>query len=99
MKSPDPIDECQSPHSTLRLNAKTFTHSPLRFAMPRRNRHRRNGNILVMTALLMMTLMALLAFAIDLGYLYAVRTELQRSADSAAIAAAWELIDKEGQAG
>jgi Flp pilus assembly protein TadG len=44
----------------------------------------------------MTAMISLLAFAIDLGYAYSVRTELQRSADAAAIAAAWELIDKNG---
>jgi Flp pilus assembly protein TadG len=67
--------------------------------MSRRNSRIRRGNILVMTALLMTAMVALLAFAVDLGYVYAVRAELQRSADSAAIAAAWELIDKDGPAG
>jgi uncharacterized membrane protein len=60
---------------------------------------RREGNVVLMTALLMVGLVAVLAFAIDLGYLYSVRTELQRTADSAAIAAAWELIDQDGPAG
>jgi Flp pilus assembly protein TadG len=60
---------------------------------------RRKGNILVMTAVLMTGLVAVLAFAVDIGYIYAVRTELQRSADAAAIAAAWELIDKNGKPG
>lgn len=55
-------------------------------------RHR-SGNILVLTAFLMMGLFALLAFAVDIGYLNVVKTELQRSADSAAIAGAWRLID------
>jgi hypothetical protein len=64
--------------------------------MNRRNANRRRGNILVLTAVLMTALIALLAFAIDLGYAYTARTELQRSADAAAIAAAWELIDKNG---
>jgi Flp pilus assembly protein TadG len=67
--------------------------------MKPRKAKRRQGNILVMTALLMTVLIAMLAFAIDLGYAYSVRTELQRSADAAAIAAAWELIDKNGKAG
>src|SRR5688572_15335679 len=67
--------------------------------MNRRHYRSRRGNVLVMTALLMTTLIALLAFAIDLGYVYAVRSELQRSADAAAIAAAWDLIDKEGDPG
>lgn len=56
---------------------------------------RRRGNILVLTAVLMIFMMALLAFAIDWGYLLAVRTELQRSADAAALAAALELIEEE----
>jgi hypothetical protein len=34
-------------------------------------------------------------FAVDLGYLCPARDQLQRSADAAAIAAAWELIDEE----
>src|SRR5262245_15095940 len=67
--------------------------------MNRRKLRARKGNVLVMTAVLMTTLVALLAFAIDLGYVYAVRTELQRAADSAAIAATWELIDKDGDPG
>jgi hypothetical protein len=53
---------------------------------------RRKGNVLVMTAFMMIGMMALLAFSIDLGYLYVAKTELQRSADSAAMAAAWDLI-------
>src|SRR5262245_9434665 len=64
--------------------------------MKRRNATRRRGNILILTAVLMTALIALLAFAIDLGYAYTARAELQRSADAAAIAAAWELIDKKG---
>jgi Flp pilus assembly protein TadG len=55
-------------------------------------RHR-SGNVLVLTLFLMVALMAMLAFAVDLGYLNIVRTELQRSADAAAIAATWRLID------
>jgi len=65
----------------------------------KRRSHRRRGNIIVMTALLMVGLIGFLALAIDVGYLYSVRAELQRTADSAAIAAAWELIDKDGAAG
>ena len=67
--------------------------------MKSRIHHQRRGNIIVVTALLMTGLIAFAAFAIDLGYLYAVRVELQRCADASAIAAAWELIDKNGQAG
>jgi Flp pilus assembly protein TadG len=54
----------------------------------------RRGNVLILTAVLMIVMMGFLAFAIDLGYMFTVRTELQRSADAAAIAAAWELLDE-----
>src|SRR5437764_2137911 len=60
---------------------------------------RRRGNIVAMTAVLMVVMIAFVALAVDVGYLYTVRDELQRSADAAAIAAAWELIDKDGQTG
>ncbi len=60
---------------------------------------RRNGNITVLTALMMLPLLAMLAFAIDLGYLQLAREELQRTADAAAMAAAWELVDEEALAG
>jgi len=63
-------------------------------------RHRqRRGNVLVLTVFMMMAIFALLACAIDLGYLEVVQTELQRTADSAAIAAAWELIDERALCG
>jgi Flp pilus assembly protein TadG len=42
----------------------------------------------------MTALVAILAFAIDLGYLMVERAQLQRSADAAAMAAAWELADE-----
>src|SRR5437588_813083 len=67
--------------------------------MKRRTVQRRRGNVLVLTAFLMTGMIAVLAFAIDLGYAYSARTELQRSADAAAIAAAWELIDRNGKPG
>jgi hypothetical protein len=61
----------------------------------RRRTSRRSGNILVLTAFMMMGMMAVLAFAIDLGYLYVAKAELQRTADAAAMAAAWDLLDDE----
>src|SRR5438094_10497901 len=60
---------------------------------------RRRGSVLALTAVLMVVLIAFLAMAIDVGYLYTMRAELQRSADSAAIAATWELMDKNGKTG
>ena len=44
---------------------------------------RRRGNILALTAILMIVLIAFVALAVDVGYLYTVRNELQRSADAA----------------
>jgi len=65
----------------------------------KRTLDRRPGNIVAMTAVLMIVMIAFVALAVDIGYLYTVRNELQRSADAAAIAATWELIDKDGQVG
>jgi hypothetical protein len=42
----------------------------------------------------MVVMLAMLAFAIDVGYLAVAQSELQRSADAAAMAATWELIDQ-----
>lgn len=73
--------------------------------MPRRPIHRplhsrrRKGNILVLSALLMVLMMAMCAFAVDLGYLCIARSELQRSADAAAGAACWDLVNTSGPAG
>lgn len=58
---------------------------------PFRTPHRK-GVILVLTALLLVLMLAMIAFAVDLGYLNVARTELQRSADAAAIAATYDLI-------
>jgi len=62
-------------------------------------RHRRRGNVLMLTAVMMVLLMACVAFSVDVGYLYIARSELQRTADASAIAAAWELLDENAPAG
>ena len=62
----------------------------------RRFSDRRRGNIIVLSAFLMVVMLAFVAFAVDVGYLCVIRTELQRSADAAALAAAWELADEDG---
>ncbi|NQT16869.1 MAG: hypothetical protein HQ582_29195 [Planctomycetes bacterium] len=54
----------------------------------RNGNRRRRGAALVLTALLMVTAIGMVAFAIDLGYIVQVRTDLQRTADAAALAAA-----------
>ena len=58
------------------------------------HRGRRAGTVLVFTLFMMVAVIAMLAFAVDLGYVFVVRSELQRSADAAALAAAWELCDE-----
>jgi len=65
----------------------------------RGRRRRRKGTILVLTMFLMVCLIALLALTVDLGYLKVARTELQRSADAAAMAGTWELIDEAALSG
>ncbi|NUQ61326.1 MAG: hypothetical protein HUU20_02490 [Pirellulales bacterium] len=57
-----------------------------------RKKKDRAGNVLVLTAVMMIVMFALLAMAVDIGYLHVVGSELQRSADAAALSAAWELV-------
>jgi len=52
---------------------------------------RRRGNIVVLSAVLLVAMAAMAAFAIDLGYIADAKNELQRSADAAALAAAAHL--------
>ena len=62
-------------------------------------RSRREGNILLLSAFLMILMMAMTAFAVDLGYLCVARNELQRAADASAAAACYELVNEEGPQG
>jgi Flp pilus assembly protein TadG len=52
------------------------------------NRRQRAGTIIVLMAIMMVVLFAMLAFAMDIGYLGVSKTQLQAAADSAALAAA-----------
>jgi Flp pilus assembly protein TadG len=54
----------------------------------------RTGAILPMVAILMIFLLAMVAFAVDLGYIAVVQKELQNAADSAALAGASQLLDR-----
>lgn len=60
-------------------------------------RHRRykesRGAIVVLSALLMVFMLGMLAFAIDVGYMMSAKTDLQRSVDSAVFAGAGEMIN------
>ncbi|MDH3717450.1 MAG: pilus assembly protein TadG-related protein [Planctomycetota bacterium] len=57
----------------------------------RRSARNRRGALLVLSAFMMIVVLAMVAFAVDLGIIINARTEAQRAADSAALAAAWEL--------
>lgn len=54
----------------------------------------RRGAVAVLAAFILVALLTLVAFAVDLGYLLVERAQLQRTADAAAMAAAWELADE-----
>lgn len=60
--------------------------------IPRCPDSRRKGAIAVAAAILIPIFIAMLAFAIDCGYLLHKRSELQRSADAAALAAVRDLV-------
>lgn len=49
--------------------------------------HPRRGSTLVLAAVFLVLMLAMIGFAVDLGYVVLVRTQLQVAADSAAIAA------------
>ncbi len=53
----------------------------------------RQGAAAVFGVVLMLSLIALMAFTLDYGNIYVAQTELRRSADSSAMAACWELFD------
>jgi Flp pilus assembly protein TadG len=63
--------------------------------MRRARDSQRRGTVVVLAALLLIALFAMVAFAIDLGYIVHARTRLQRAADAAALAAAEKLPDQQ----
>src|ERR1041385_6653018 len=50
----------------------------------------RQGAITVLAAILAIVFIAMVAFCVDIGYVLSAKEELQRSADSSALAACWE---------
>lgn len=54
---------------------------------------RNKGQVLVLLALALFVLLGFAALAVDVGYMYTVRNELQRSADSGALAGASAFFD------
>lgn len=51
----------------------------------------RTGAVLVLTAVMLVVILALMALAVDLGYVVLVRAQLQAAADSAALAGASQI--------
>ena len=83
-----------NPATRMKTYSLDVSGKPLRHRCARRLGARRRGNVVVLVALMMVPLFAMLAFAIDIGYMLHVRTELQRSAETCALAAATHLPDE-----
>lgn len=64
----------------------------------RASSRQRGGVIIVLTALLLVFLLGMIAFAVDLGMIANTRTELQNAADAAAYAGAGALVSGTGAA-
>lgn len=58
---------------------------------------KQKGQVLVFVALALFVILALAALGVDVGYMYSVRHELQRSADSGALAGASRFIEAGGE--
>jgi Flp pilus assembly protein TadG len=56
----------------------------------RLKRQSRKGAISVLAAIMSIVLVGMVAFSVDIGYVLSVKEELQRSADSSALASCWE---------
>ena len=59
----------------------------------RRCKSRRRGAAAVFAVFLTSVLVAMLAFSIDIGYLAASKSEIQRTADAAALSGCWQVYD------
>jgi hypothetical protein len=59
---------------------------------PARDARNRRGTIAVLAAIMMTVLLGMAAFSVDLGYILTARTDLQATADAAALAAVRELL-------
>lgn len=53
---------------------------------------RRRGVVVVLTVVMLVAFCALVALAVDLGYLTLARTQLQTAADASALAGAWDML-------
>lgn len=57
---------------------------------------RRRGHAVLLVSVTLPVLLGAAALTVDVGYMYLVRQELQTAADAGAMAAAWTLIDEDG---
>jgi Flp pilus assembly protein TadG len=62
------------------------------FNMKRQRKRHRRGNVLVLTAIMMIIVVGMAAFALDIGCLEVAKTQLQAATDAAALAAGWSLV-------
>src|SRR3954471_17552229 len=69
------------------------SHSPMRAGRRVRPHARRRGNIIVLSALLMVFVMFLIAMSVDVGYIYTMQAQLDRAVDSAALAGVQDLVN------
>ena len=63
------------------------------------DKERSRGQVLVFFTLALVVLIGLAAFGIDVGYMYSVRHDLQRCADTGALAGASRFINAPGETG
>ncbi len=59
--------------------------------LSRTTNNNRRGAVVIIAAVLMVVFMSMVSFAVDMGYVATVQTQLQRAADGAALAAAAEM--------
>src|SRR5947199_10812946 len=69
------------------------SHSPMRAGRRVRPHARRRGNIIVLSALLMVFVMFMIAMSVDVGYIYTVQAQLDRAVDAAALAGVQDLVN------
>jgi len=59
-----------------------------------RDRRPRTGSVLILTSVMLIVLVGVMAFALDFASVHASKAEMRRSADSAAMAACWQLYQE-----
>jgi hypothetical protein len=71
----------------------------IKYRSRQRRSRNRVGATVILGLILMVCMLAMIAFALDIGYLCLTRTQLQRTADAAAMAACWDLVDEDALRG